>query len=92
MEDDWRVGAIEQFLDSQSVGDYVCIRQIKHEALSPSKDFPQDPTPKESQEISILMTKFSNWEKSGVHYVAKYGSQRCWRKIGTSTEQDELPL
>lgn len=92
MEDDWRVGAVEQFLDSQSVGDYVCTRQIKHEALSPSKDFPQDPTPKESQEISILMTKFSNWEKAGLHYISKYGQQRCWRKIGTSTEQDELPL
>jgi len=91
MEDDWRVGAIEQFLDQQAVGDYVCVRQIKHDALSPSKDFPQDPTPKESQEISILMGKFERWEKVGSHYISNYGTQRCWRKTGESA-QKELPL
>lgn len=92
MEDDWRVGAIGKFLDEQSAGDYVCVRQIKHEALSPNKDFPQDPTAKESQEISILMGKFDGWEKVGVHRTLKYGSQRCWRKTGEINPEDMLPL
>ena len=49
MEDDWRIGAIEQFLDTKPLGSLVCVRQIKREALSPSKEYPQDPLPKESK-------------------------------------------
>lgn len=90
MEDDWRVGAIEQFLDSQPAGAFVCVRQIKHQALSASKDFPQDPSPKESQEISTLMCKFPHWKKAGVHKIEEYGRQRCWQK--DYSDDDMLPL
>lgn len=80
MEDDWRVGAIEQYLERLPVGELVCIRQIKREALSPSRDFPQDPTPKESQEIGVLMGRFKEWRKAGLRYVGNYGRQRCWQR------------
>ena len=92
MEDDWRVGSIEQFLDAQEVGTYVCVQQIKREALSPSKEFPQDLISKESQEISTLMGKFLGWEKVGKHYVRDYGQQRCWQKKGESKNADILPF
>ena len=92
MQDDWRVGAIEQFLSEQSPGECVCVRQIKHMALSPSKEFPQDPLPKESQEIATIMNKFSDWEKVGVRYIKDYGGQRCWKKTGDVANSDMLPL
>lgn len=96
MEDDWRVGAIEAFLNKQPLGTQVCIRQIKHEALSVNKDFPQDPTPKESQEIAVLMNRFPQWKKSGLQYTRDYGRQRCWERVAMSEEQkqdfDNLPL
>lgn len=81
MEDDWRVGAIEHFLKQQPVGAFVCVRQIKHRALSANADFPQDPTPKESQEISTMMNRFDGWSKAGRQYITGYGRQRCWVRI-----------
>lgn len=95
MEDDWRVGAIEELLRQQPVGALVCVRQIKREALSASKDFPQDPTPKESQEITQLMNKFQDWKPVGRVYTRDYGRQRCWKKVGdfaNVSDTDELPF
>ena len=46
MEDDWRIGVIEEYLSRKSVGALVCIKQIANEALSSNPDFPQNPTPK----------------------------------------------
>lgn len=96
MEDDWRIGAIEEFLDKKPLGALVCIRQIKHEALSVNRDFPQDPTPKESQEIGLLMGRFKEWEKAGLKYIGDYGRQRCWQRVdGLQTlhaREDELPF
>ena len=92
MEDDWRIGAIEDFLNRQPVGAFVCVRQIKHEALSVNRDFPQDPTPKESQEIGVLMNKFREWEKSGRKRISGYGLQRCWEKIAETKWPDDLPF
>ena len=96
MEDDWRVGAVEAFLNRQPIGTLVCIRQIKREALSANRDFPQDPTPKESQEIGTIMNRFTDWKKSGLKYIGNYGRQRCWERTSMPEEQrqnfDELPL
>ena len=96
MEDDWRIGAMEQFLNRQPLGGLVCIRQIKHEALSVNREFPQDPTPKESQEIGVLMNKFSEWGKAGRRVVGTYGRQRCWERIKAPSDKqndfDELPF
>lgn len=91
MEDDWRVGALEAYLAQKQAGDLVCIRQLKHEALCANPEFPVDPTPKESQEISIMMNQFPEWEKAGRKRVSKYGLQRCWVKKSEYTG-DTLPF
>lgn len=91
MEDDWRVGAIEKYLNEQPANALVCIRQIKREALTIGSDYAQDPAPKESQEISVIMGKFKDWEKTGIKYTANYGRQRCWQKTGASADE-LLPL
>lgn len=93
MEDDWRIGAIEDYLKKRSPGDLVCVRELKHKALSANPDFPQDPTPKESQEIAVIMSRFSDeWEKVGLKYTNDFGRQRCWKKLGTQEDSGELPF
>ena len=96
MEDDWRVGAIEQYLANKVAGDCVCVRELKREALTLGSDYAQDPTPKESQEIGVIMNRFADWNRIGLFYTADYGRQRCWRKGGTTLENaqnsDELPF
>lgn len=92
MEDDWRVGAIEKYLNDQAVGDLVCVRQIKREALTMGSDNAQDPAPKESIEIATIMSKIDGWEKAGRRYIANYGQQRCWRKRAGINSEELLPL
>lgn len=86
MEDDWRIGALENYLNSLAPGEVVCIRQLKREALSANADRPEDPTPKEAQEISVMMNKFPDWERTGRIYTAEYGRQRCWRRKNEGSE------
>lgn len=98
IEDDWRVGAIQQYLDSKPVGTCVCVRQLKREALTMGEDKPSDPSPKESQELTMIMNKFEDWEKGGRVNILGYGRQRCWKKIKGTDENsdaeqfDELPF
>lgn len=100
-EDDWRIGALEKYLDRQPIGTYVCIRQLKREALAENNEFPRDPPPKESQEINIMMNEFTDWVKVGRQYTANYGRQRCWQRVsmqstlkskGNFEDVDELPM
>ena len=91
VEDDWRVGAIEAFLDEKEPGELVCVREIMRKALSPNPDFPKDPSPKDSQEISLIMAKnFPDWEKVGRVRTGHYGRQRCWRKPNPDEDMDAV--
>lgn len=101
-EDDWRIGAIDSYLNSKPLGYLLCIREIKREALTieADQDRKQDPTPKESQEINAIMQSFTDWEKAGRMYTLSYGQQRCWKRTsmlsslksrGNFVDYDELP-
>jgi hypothetical protein len=101
-EDDWRIGAIENYLTNKPLGSLICIRELKREALTieADKDKKQDPTPKESQEIGEIMQEFTDWEKVGKKYTLSYGQQRCWSRTsiqsnlknkGNFVNYDELP-
>ena len=81
MQDDWRVGAIMQFLDTKLPGDYTCVREICHKALSPNQDFPHDPNFQESKDIGMIVNKLADWEPAGRHRIDSYGQQRAWRKL-----------
>ena len=89
MVDDWRVGVVEEWLSRRDVDDVVCVRQIFHEALSSNPDFPVDPTAKEAREVGQMVANNPEWEKVGSRKFAKYGSQRAWRKISSSTTNDQ---
>ncbi len=76
VEDDYRVGMIKSYLESKEV---VCAIELWQEAI---KEYGK-PGRKESNEISVIMQTFPEWEKSKVPYrLEKYGSQRCWFKNG----------
>lgn len=80
MQDDWRVGAITQFLETKGPGEYTCVRELCHKALSPNPDFPRDPGFTESKDIGMIMNKLPDWEPAGRHRIEGYGQQRSWKK------------
>ena len=91
MQDDWRVGAIQAFLDRKSVGEYTCVREVAHRALSPNPDFPHEPTLAESKDIGLIMNKMKGWEREPKpRRIGAYGVQRCWvKKEGSSAKADK---
>ena len=101
MQDDWRVGAIQEFLSKKLPGDLTCIREVCHRALSPNSDFPKEPSLAESKDIGRILNKLSDWERvNSPKRVGAYGTQRCWVKKDTGAEpppwddddDEELPI
>lgn len=80
-QDDWRIGAIEAFLEQKSEGEYTCVRELSHRALSTNPDFPKEPSLIESKDISMIVNKLPDWERCGTRKVGNYGKQKAWRKI-----------
>lgn len=80
-QDDWRVGAIQAYLDKKIPGEAVCIREVAHRALSVNPDLPKDPTLAESKDIGMIIDKLPEWERSPTKRTCgSYGRQRCWVK------------
>lgn len=94
MQDDWRIGAIGEYLSHKHIGDFVCAREIMQQALSPDSEHKKDPTLQDSKVIGQIMAKhYPDWEKTGRVRTENYGQQRCWRLTkGDYNEEDELPL
>ena len=100
MQDDWRVGAIQEFLAKKLPGELTCVREVCHRALSPNSDFPKEPSLAESKDIGRILNKLPDWERSASpRRVGAYGTQRCWIKKDTGAEpppwdddDEELPL
>ena len=82
MQDDWRVGAIMEFLEQKNPGELTCVREVCHRALSTDPDRPHEPSLVESKDIGMILNKLPDWERSSAKKVGKYGKQRCWRKLG----------
>ena len=59
IEDDWRVGVIEKYINDK---DTICVKDIWDNALT-SGDFPKDCTKKDSSDIVQIMDAFPDWEK-----------------------------
>lgn len=93
MEDDWRIGVIEHYLENKACGETVCIKELKREVLFPDSNLQYDLSPKESHEIAQIMSKMSEWTRAGRIYTTDYGRQRCWRKKSVSSvSEGELPF
>ena len=87
MQDDWRVGAIQEFLDQKKPGELTCVREISHRALSSNSDFPKEPSLIESKDIGMIMDKMPGWKRVGIRKVGSYGKQRAWVKLNP----EEIP-
>ena len=92
MQDDWRVGAIREYLDRKAPGELVCVREIYHRALSPSADFPKEPTLVESKDCAKILDRLKDWERVGNKRIANYGQQKCWKKKGEQVITDDYPF
>lgn len=77
MEDDYRIGMIQDYLDRFS-GDYVCLKMLWDVAL----DCERIPFSKADQaQLNLLVTNnVHGWERAGRKYISGYGTQRAWRK------------
>lgn len=89
-QDDWRIGAIESYLDDKAVGEFVCVKEVMENVLSPDRDHPLNPTPRDSKDIGIIMSRMDGWQRTEIRrYTAKYGQQRGWFKIAESEPKPE---
>ena len=90
-QDDWRIGVIENYLMKKSIGDFVCVRDIAVNALSPDKEHPVILTPRDSKDIGIIMSKMDGWVKSEKReYTVDYGRQRGWTKTAVMEHESEV--
>lgn len=79
VEDDYRVGMIKAYLEGdgkdEKKKDVVCSVELWQKAL---KEYGK-PSRKDSNEISVIMQSFPNWEKSKNAYRFEvYGTQKAW--------------
>lgn len=88
MVDDWRVGVVNEWLDSRPIDSVICVRQVFHEALSNNPDYPSDPMPKEAREVGQMISNNPDWEKIGPRKLRNYGSQISWRKTQQTISRD----
>lgn len=91
MQDDWRVGAIMEFLDKKIPGEYTCVREICHRALSTDPDRPHEPSLIEAKDIGMVMNRLTGWERRSPRKIGAYGKQRCWQKVDAAEPELQKP-
>ena len=80
MEDDWREGAIRQYLDDQKTkqGSTVCVIELWHRALSEPEE--SKPTRKDSIEITQIISNMPGWIQGPNKITTPWGRQKYFRK------------
>jgi len=92
MQDDWRVGAIDAYLERKLPGELTCVRELFHRALSPNPDIPKEPSLVESKDVGKILNRMKDWERVGVRKIGNYGKQNCWRKRDDAQTQSQSDL
>ena len=80
MEDDWRIGAIEQYLEENKprTGDTVSVIELWHRALGEPEE--SKPTRKDSIEITQIITNIPGWVQCPNPVRTQWGRQKVFRK------------
>ena len=81
MEDDWRIGAIEQYLEDvkKAPNSTVSVIELWHRAL----DEPAESKPSKGDSIAItqIITNVPGWVKSDKKVTTPWGRQKCFKKV-----------
>lgn len=80
MEDDWRIGAIEQYLNDSKPqqGATVSVIELWHRALGEPEE--SKPTRKDSIEITQIISNVPGWIQCPKPIMTAWGKQRAFRK------------
>ena len=80
MEDDWRIGAIEQYLEDEkkSANSTVSVIELWHRALNEPEDI--KPSRKDSIEISQIISNIPGWVLCKNPLKTQWGRQKCFKK------------
>ena len=80
MEDDWRIGAIEQYLTDQKKmpGATVSVIELWHRALGEQEE--SKPTRKDSIEITQIIANMPGWVQCPNPVTTPWGRQKVFRK------------
>ena len=80
MEDDWRIGAIEQYLEDQkkTPKSTVSVIELWHRALNEPDE--SKPTRKDSIEITQIITNIPGWVQCPAPLMTQWGKQKSFRK------------
>lgn len=80
MEDDWRIGAIEQYLEDtkKRPNDTVTVIELWHNALNE----PAESKPGRADSIAItqIITSIPGWIRSSAKINTAWGRQKCFKK------------
>lgn len=80
MEDDWRIGAIEQYLSEckKMPGATVSVIELWHRALGEPEE--SKPTRKDSIEITQIISNIPGWVQCPNPIMTPWGKQKAFRK------------
>ncbi|MBE6021654.1 MAG: hypothetical protein E7231_00310 [Cellulosilyticum sp.] len=86
VEDDFRVGMIEKYLENKNE---VCVLEVWRNALL--NDY-TTPSKKDSCDIGLILSKVKGWQKGkGTRRFMAYGSQKYWERI-PNDDNETLPF
>ncbi len=88
VEDDYRVGMIQEYLEDK---DETCILELWQEALQMGEF--SKPTKKDSNEISLILQGMPEWEKQAISKrFHRYGKQKYWKRTvrGEQIDFDDI--
>ena len=90
VEDDYRVGMIESYVENKTK---VCVMELWQDALDSGYT---KPTRRESNEITLILQSIGGWERGRVERHPKFGNQMFWYRqkpiILPEIEEEDLVL
>ena len=86
MEDDYRIGMIQNYMDRKAPGDTVCVIELWYSALN--QDAKSKPARKDSIEIMQIASRVPGWERAEKPVrTTEYGLQKVLIKRFTALEK-----
>lgn len=92
LEDDWRVGAVKDYLATKKAGDITCVLDV-WKAITRDEDFSSKPQRADSIEIAKIINSVHGWKKVGLKNVPGCGRQKAYEFDGMYSieNDDDLP-